>query len=97
MVKGYRGNIQGNIKRISAMRHFYTSPKFRRWLKGLEPREELIARMALRDAVREPGASREWEARIAELQMDLIKTPDDWAELLPAVARAKAEIGKPKV
>jgi hypothetical protein len=53
--------------------------------------------MALRDAVREAGASREWEARIAELQMDLIKTPDDWAELRPAVERAKAEIAKPKV
>ena len=73
---------------------FYTSPKFRRWLRSLTPREELIARMALRDAVREAGASREWEARIAELQMDLIKTPDDWAELLPAVQREKAEIGK---
>ncbi len=48
--------------------------------------------MALRDDVREPGASRAWEARIAELQADLIKTADDWAELLPAVERAKREI-----
>jgi hypothetical protein len=29
--------------------------------------------MALRADVREPGASRAWEARIAELQADLIK------------------------
>jgi hypothetical protein len=51
--------------------------------------------MALRGDVREPGASRAWEARIAELQADLIKSQDDWAELLPAVKQAKAEIGKP--
>jgi hypothetical protein len=48
--------------------------------------------MALRDDVRDPGASREWEARIAELQADLIKTADDWTDLLPAVDRAKREI-----
>jgi hypothetical protein len=46
----------------------------------------------LHDDVREPGASRAWEARIAELQADLLKTPDDWADLLPAVARATREI-----
>ncbi len=73
-------------------RTFYTAPKFRRWFKSLEPREELIARMALRDDVRDPAASREWEARIADLQADLIKSADDWAELLPAVQRAKREI-----
>jgi hypothetical protein len=56
--------------------------------------EELIARMALREDVRDPGASREWEARINQLQADLIKTADDWAELLPAVEPAKVEIGK---
>ena len=74
------------------MRHFYSSPKFRRWLRSMSPREELIARMALRNDVRDAGASREWEVRIAELQADLIKTEDDWAELLPAVQRAKREI-----
>jgi hypothetical protein len=42
------------------------------------------------------SASRAWEARIAALQADLIKSEADWAELLPAVERAKAEIGKPQ-
>ncbi len=74
------------------IRSFYASPKFRRWLKSLSAREELIARMALRDAIRDPGTSREWEARIAELQMNLIKKPDDWVELLSAVEQAKREI-----
>ncbi len=50
--------------------------------------------MALDEQIREPGINREWEKRIAELQLKLIKSPDDWAELLPAVQRAKAEIGK---
>jgi hypothetical protein len=59
----------------------------------LPPRDELIARMALRADVREPGASRAWDARIADLQADLIKSEADWAELLPAVARAKREVG----
>jgi hypothetical protein len=70
----------------------YSSPKFRRWLRSLEPREELIARMALRDEIRDPGASREWNARIDQLQHDLIKTEADWAELLPTVQRANREI-----
>ncbi len=74
------------------MANFYASPKFRRWLRSFEPREELVVRMALRDDVREPGASRAWAARIAALQADLIRTADDWAELLPAVERAKREI-----
>lgn len=39
-------------------------------------------------------ASREWEARIAELQADIVKSADDWAELLPAVEPANDEIGK---
>ncbi len=50
--------------------------------------------MALRDDVHDPGASRKWEARIAYLRADLIKTVDDWAELLPAMERAKREIEK---
>jgi hypothetical protein len=39
--------------------------------------------MALREDIRDPGASREWEARIAELQHDLIKSATDWVDLLP--------------
>ena len=66
---------------ILSIRSFYASPKFRRWLRSLAPREELIARMALQD-VRDLGAIREWEVRIAEFQADLIKSADDWAELL---------------
>jgi hypothetical protein len=58
----------------------------------LSPREELIARMALCDDVRDPGASREWNACIDEWQHDLIETANYWAELLPAVQRAKREI-----
>lgn len=73
-------------------RTLYTTPKFRRWLLSLSPREELIARMALRDDIRDPGTSREWDARIADLQADIIHTAEDWAELLSAVQRAKAEI-----
>jgi hypothetical protein len=76
------------------MRAFHYSPKFRRWLRSLAPREELIARMALRDAIREPGASGEWNARIDQLQHELIKTAEDWADLLPAVQRAKREIAR---
>ncbi len=75
-------------------RTLYATQKFRRWLRSLSPRQELVARMALREDVRDPGASREWEARIADLQADLIKSADDWAELLPTVERAKREIQK---
>jgi hypothetical protein len=71
---------------------FYSSPKFRRWLSSLPPREELIARIALREDIREPGVSLAWEARIVELHADLIKTAEDWADLLLAVAQAKQEI-----
>jgi hypothetical protein len=42
------------------------NPKFQRWLRHLPPREELIARMALRDDLRDPSASCVWEARIAD-------------------------------
>lgn len=41
-----------------------------------------------------PGAAREWEARIDQLQSDLIKTVMELADLLPAVERAKREIAK---
>jgi hypothetical protein len=77
---------------IAIMRSFYTSQKFRSWLRTLSPRDELIARMALRDAIRDPGAGRKWEARIAALQADLIKSEADWADLVPAVQQAKQEI-----
>jgi hypothetical protein len=77
-------------------RSFYATPKSRRWLSYLPPREELIARMALREDVHGAGASRAWEARIADLQADLVKSAADWAELLPAVERARREITKGK-
>jgi hypothetical protein len=48
--------------------------------------------MALRDDVRDPGASREWEASIAELQADMVETADDWRSCFPAVERAKRAI-----
>jgi hypothetical protein len=67
----------------------YASPKSRRWLRTLSPRGELIARMALRDDVREPGASRAWEARISA-QADLIRTEEDWVALLPCGAPSQA-------
>jgi hypothetical protein len=44
------------------VRQFDKSPTFRHRLRSLSAREELIARVALRDAIRNPGASREWEA-----------------------------------
>jgi hypothetical protein len=72
------------------MRAFHYSPKFRRWLRSLDPREELIARMALRDDIREPSANREWNARIDQLQREIIKTEADWAELLPPGATGEA-------
>ncbi len=50
--------------------------------------------MALRDDVRDPGPSRGWEARIAVLKADLIKSADHSAELLSAVECAKREIQK---
>lgn len=59
-------------------------------------REELIARMALRDDVGDPGAAREAEARIDQLLADPIKNEADRAELLPAVERAKRESGRKK-
>jgi hypothetical protein len=70
----------------------YSCPKFRRRLRHLSRREELITRMALRDDVRDPGASREWEASIAELQADMVETADDWRSCFPAVERAKRAI-----
>ena len=56
------------------------------------PRDQLIARMALRDEINDPGDAKKWDARIAELLLTLIRTEDDWVDLLPAVQRAKAEI-----
>jgi hypothetical protein len=47
----------------------------------------------LRDDIRQPGTSREWNARIDQLKHDLIKTEADWAEILP-IQRAKAEISE---
>ncbi len=52
----------------------------------------LIARMALRDDIRDAGTSREWEPRIVDLQADLIRSETDWADLLPAVERAQGEM-----
>jgi hypothetical protein len=73
-------------------RTLYSAPKFRRWLRSLPPRDELVARMALRDDIRDAGAAREWNARIDQLQRDIIRSEADWADLLPAVQRAKREI-----
>ncbi len=77
---------------IAPKQAFHYSAKFRRWLAGLSPRDELIARMAVRDDIRDQAAAKKWEARIAELQGQIIKTEADWASLLPAVQRAKREI-----
>lgn len=52
------------------MRAFYSSPKFRRWLQGLSPRDELTARMALQDQIKLEGASLKWDARITQLQRE---------------------------
>jgi hypothetical protein len=52
------------------------------WLASLSPRDELVARMAMRDDIRDAGASRKWETRIAELESDLIHTTDDIIRLL---------------
>ncbi len=76
------------------MRPFHSDPKFMRWLKSLSPRDELIARMALRDDIRDPAAAKKWEARAAELQLKVVKTEDDWVDLIPAVQRAKREIAR---
>jgi hypothetical protein len=51
-------------------------------------------RMALRDDVRDPGTSRKWDARIAELQDKLLRSEDDCGELLAGVERAKREAAK---
>jgi hypothetical protein len=76
------------------MRPFHSDPKFMRWLKSLSPRDELIARIALRDDIRDPVAAKKWEARAVELQLKVVMTEDDWADLLPAVQRAKREIAR---
>jgi hypothetical protein len=80
------------VAKMVSTRPFHYSPKFRRWLCARTPRDELIARMALSDDIRDPFVSRAWEARIAELQADLIKTADDWVQLLLAVRGAKQTI-----
>jgi hypothetical protein len=68
----------------------HEDPKFLRWLKRLEPYDELVVRMALRHNIRDPGVSLQWEARIKALEHTLIKNEDDMAALLHAVDRARA-------
>jgi hypothetical protein len=53
-----------------------------------------MLRMALRDDIRDPGASRKWEARIAELEGDVIHTTEEIIALLADIHRAKGEIAK---
>ncbi len=72
--------------------HFYTDPKFMKWLASLAPRNELVVRMALKDEIRNPAASKRWNERMLELQHELIETVDDMAELLRDVERAAEEI-----
>jgi hypothetical protein len=69
------------------MPDFYSDPKFLQWLKRLKPRDELVARLALRHDIRDPGVSLKWEGRIKKLERELIKKEDDVADLLRAVAR----------
>jgi hypothetical protein len=60
------------------------------WLASLSPRDELVARMAMRDDIGDSGASRKWETRIAELEWDLIHTTDDIIRLLADIGRTRA-------
>ncbi len=75
---------------------FYSDSKFQRWLKRLKPRDELVARMALRHDIRDPGVSLKWEARIKTLERELVKTEDDWINLLRNVGRARENIALAK-
>jgi hypothetical protein len=68
---------------------FYRNRKFLFWLANLSPRDELVTRMALRDDVRDSDASRKWEARIAELEWELIHTTDDIVCLLADIDRVR--------
>jgi hypothetical protein len=68
---------------------FYRDRKFMFWLASLSPWDEL-ARMAMRDDIGDLGASRKWEARISELEWDLIHTTDDIVGLLADIGRTRA-------
>jgi hypothetical protein len=67
-------------------------PRFRRWLAGLEPRQELIVRMAMRRDLRDPAEALRWSARIDELRDQLKLDAAGLAELLRAVTVAEREI-----
>jgi hypothetical protein len=73
---------------------FYRYPKFMRWLASLSPRDELVTRVALRHLIRDRGAGRKWEARIAQLKWELIHTSDDIIRLSAEVLRARGQIAK---
>jgi hypothetical protein len=60
------------------------------WLASLSPRDELVARMAMRDDIRDSGASRKWKARISEPEWDLVHTTDDIVNLLADIGRTRA-------
>jgi len=72
--------------------NFYNNPHFVRWLARQKPRNELIVRIALRRNIVDPAASHAWNARIGELEADLIRSVDNMAELLIDVGRVRDKI-----
>lgn len=49
-------------------------------------------RLALRDEIRTPAASKKWNTRMLVLERIDIKTVDDWPDILRTVQRAQDEM-----
>jgi hypothetical protein len=76
------------------MMAFHVDPKFMRWLRSLEPRQELIVRTSLRDRIRDPATARAWAHRVAALEADLIHTEADIVALLADVRGAEEALAR---
>lgn len=75
---------------------FYSDPKFITWLTSLKPRNELIARIALKEDVRDPEIEREWDIRVDALIDSLKPDAVELAEILGAAQRAQLGLERAK-
>ena len=74
------------------MTAFHDDPKFARWLADLQPRDELIVILALRDRTRDPATGLAWAARIKMLEDAM--TPAEYEEALANVSRVARELDR---
>ena len=82
------------VEDAQAVTTFHDNPQFSRWLASLKPRDELIARLALKDDIGDAAALLAWEARVDAL-IDKLK-PDDveLTEILAAADRAYLDLSR---